>query len=325
MITGTLTADDVLARRPFGRTGLLAPRLAIGTSALGSIPRIYGYGVDADQAATTLRAVLTGPIRFVDTSNSYGGGESERRIGAALAQLGGLPDDLLLTTKVDPDPTDASGDFSADRVRRSLDESSERLGLNTFPLVFLHDPEKISFEFAMGPGGPVEGLLALQQEGRIGQLGVAGGPIDLLRRFVATGLFGAALSHNRWTLLDRSAGPLFDDCAERGVAALNAAPFGGGLLVKGPAAAPRYAYKDVSDTLRESASQMAAACDRAGVPLAAAALQFSLRDPRIDSTVVGITRPQRLAETVELATTPVPESLWAELEQFCPAPQGWLG
>jgi aryl-alcohol dehydrogenase-like predicted oxidoreductase len=153
MITGTLTADEVLARRPFGRTGLLAPRLAIGTSALGSIPRIYGYGVDADQAATTLRAVLTGPIRFVDTSNSYGGGESERRIGAALAELGGLPDDLLLTTKVDPDGT---GDFSGARVRRSLEESSERLGLDSFPLVFLHDPEKIPFEQAMGAGGPVE-------------------------------------------------------------------------------------------------------------------------------------------------------------------------
>jgi D-threo-aldose 1-dehydrogenase len=322
MMTGTPTVDEVLVRRPFGRTGLLAPRLAIGTSALGSIPRIYGYGVDAEQAAITLRSVLNGPIRFFDTSNSYGGGESERRIGAALAEIGGLPDDMLLTTKVDPD---ATGDFSGARVRRSLDESSERLGLDTFPLVFLHDPERIPFEQAMSPGGPVEALVALQTEGRIGQLGVAGGPIELLRQFVATGLFGAALSHNRWTLLDRSAGPLFDDCAKRGVAALNAAPFGGGLLVKGLEAAPMYAYKEVPPALRASADQMQQACDRAGVPLAAAALQFSLLDPRIDSTVVGITRPERLAETLDLATTAVPESLWAELEQFCPAPQAWLG
>lgn len=322
MTAATLTAEEILTPRPFGRTGLRAPRLAIGTSALGSIPRIYGYGVDADQAATTLRAVLDGPIRFVDTSNSYGGGESERRIGAALAEIGGLPDDLLLTTKVDPDE---SGDFSAARVRRSLDESSERLGLDIFPLVFLHDPEKISFEYAMGPGGPVEGLLALQREGRIGQLGVAGGPIDLLRRFVATGLFDAALSHNRWTLLDRSAGPLYDDCAARGVAVLNAAPFGGGLLVKGPEAAPRYAYKEIPGALLASAAQLQQACERAGVPLAAAALQFSLRDPRIDSTVVGITRPERLTEILELATTAIPESLWAELEQYCPAPESWLG
>ncbi|SDP25939.1 D-threo-aldose 1-dehydrogenase [Nakamurella panacisegetis] len=322
MTIGTLTIDDVLGRRSLGRTGLSAPRLAIGTSALGSIPRIYGYGVDAEQAAVTLRAVLAGPIRFVDTSNSYGAGESERRIGAALRDLGGLPDDLLLTTKVDPD---ASGDFSGDRVRRSLDESSERLGLDTFPLVFLHDPERITFEQAMGPRGPVEALIALQEEGRIGRLGVAGGPIGLLRKFVATDVFGAALSHNRWTLLDRSAGPLFDDCAERGVAVLNAAPFGGGLLVKGPKAAPRYAYREASDAIREGAARMQLACERAGVPLAAAALQFSLLDPRIDSTVVGITRPERLAETLDLATTIVPESLWAELEQACPAPQTWLG
>ena len=318
----TLTVDEVLDRRPFGRTGLAAPRLAIGTSALGSIPRIYGYEVDVAQAADTLRAVLTGPIRFVDTSNSYGAGESERRIGAALAELGGLPDDLLLTTKVDPD---ATGDFSGARMRRSLEESSERLGLNTFPVVFLHDPERISFEQAMGPSGPVEALIALQCEGRIGHLGVAGGPIDLLRQFVATGVFAAALTHNRWTLLDRSAGPLFDDCAERGMAVLNAAPFGGGLLVKGPTAAPKYAYRDVPDTLRDSAIAMGQACERAGVPLAAAALQFSLLDPRINSTVVGITRPERLMQTLDLATTPIPESLWAELDQLCPPPSSWLG
>ena len=276
MTIGTLTVDEVLTGRPLGRTGLSAPKLAIGTSALGSIPRIYGYEVDAAQAATTLRAVLTGPIRFVDTSNSYGAGESERRIGAALRELGGLPDDLLLTTKVDPD---ASGDFSGARVRRSLDESSERLGLTTFPLVFLHDPERIGFEDAMGPGGPVEALIALQDEGRIGHLGVAGGPIGLLREFVATGVFSAALSHNRWTLLDRSAGPLFDDCAERGIAVLNAAPFGGGLLVKGPEAAPKYAYRDVPDGLRDSAIAMGRACERAGVPLAAAAIAVLLARP----------------------------------------------
>lgn len=99
----------MLERRPFGKTGLLAPQLCIGTSAIGSIPQIYGYGVETGQALATLRAVFAGPIRFIDTSNSYGQGEAERRIGTVLREIGGLPADFLLSTKVDPD---ASLDFS---------------------------------------------------------------------------------------------------------------------------------------------------------------------------------------------------------------------
>jgi D-threo-aldose 1-dehydrogenase len=136
-----------------GRTGLEVPGLCIGTSAIGSIPRIYGYEVGVDQALETLRAVFACPIRFVDTSNSYGGGESERRIGAVLRELGGLPPGFVLSTKVDPDVT---GDFSGNRVRRSLDESCERLGMDFLPLVHLHDPERISFAEATAPGGPVD-------------------------------------------------------------------------------------------------------------------------------------------------------------------------
>ena len=321
-MTTSPATSHLLARRPLGRTGLLAPGLAVGTSALGSIPRIYGYGVDTDQAVETLRAVFAGPIRFVDTSNSYGGGESERRIGTVLREIGGLPDDVLLSTKVDPDET---GDFSGERVRRSVQESMERMGLDFLPLVHLHDPERISFEQATEPGGPVEALVALRDEGLVGHLGVAGGPVDLLRRFVALDLFEAVISHNRWTLLDRSAGPLYDDCAARGIAVLNAAPFGGGLLVKGPEAAPRYAYRTASDTIRASALAMREACEAVGVPLAAAALQFSVRDPRIHATIVGITRPERLDQTLGLATQPIPEALWDELERHVPPAETWLG
>src|SRR4051812_1214545 len=225
----TMLHVSPLDLRPLGRTGLSAPALCIGTSAIGSIPRIYGYEVGTDQALETLRAVFDGPIRFIDTSNSYGGGESERRIGTVLRERGGVPGDFLLSTKVDPD---ATGDFSGARVRRSLDESCERLGLDVLPLVYLHDPERIDFADATAPGGPVEALVALRDEGRIGHIGVAGGPVDLLRRFVGLGVFEAVITHNRFTLLDRSAEPLLHDCAEAGVAVVNGAPFGGGILVK---------------------------------------------------------------------------------------------
>ncbi len=102
--------------RPFGGTGLAVTPLCIGTSALGSFPEQYGYEVSTGQALATLRRVFEGPINFIDTSNNYGDGESERRIGAALAELGGLPPAFVLATKADPAP--GSSDFSGERVRR---------------------------------------------------------------------------------------------------------------------------------------------------------------------------------------------------------------
>jgi hypothetical protein len=166
--------------------------------------RLYGYEVSTERALRTLRAVLAGPINFLDTSNNYGDGESERRIGVALREAGGLPDGFVLATKVD---RDASGDFSGARVRRSLQESLERLGLERLALVYLHDPEHIAFEDGVAPGGPVQALVELQREGLIDHLGVAGGPIDLMRRYIQTGAFEVVITHNRFTLVDRSAEP----------------------------------------------------------------------------------------------------------------------
>ena len=95
---------------------------------------------------------------------------------------------------------------------------------------------------------------------------------------------------------------------------VNAAPYGSGLLAKGPRAYPRYMYDQASPELLRRAEQMEEACKRYGLSLAAAALQFSLRDPRITSTVVGVTRPERIAETLNLARQPIPGELWAELD-----------
>ena len=142
--------------RTLGRTGLQVTELCIGTSALGSMPQTYGYSVDEDQALSTLRRVFQGPVRFVDTSNEYGrDGSSERLIGTVLRELGGVPDGFLVATKVDPDST---GDFSGRRVHASVRESRERLGLDRLPLVYLHDPERLSFEDGTAPGGPLEAL-----------------------------------------------------------------------------------------------------------------------------------------------------------------------
>jgi D-threo-aldose 1-dehydrogenase len=278
------------------------------------MPETFAYAVPEERALATLRAFFASPFNFLDTAASYGDGESERRIGIVLGELGGLQPGFVLATKADRDMQ--TGNFTGAQMQRSVERSLRLLGLQQLQIVYLHDPEHISFEEAMQPGGPVEVLQQCREEGLIAHLGVAGGPIDMMIRFVETGLFEAVISHNRFTLLNREAESLWEVCTRRGVAALNAAPYGSGILAKGPGAYPRYMYNQASPDLLRRAWQMEEACERHGLPLAAAALQFSLRDARIASTIVGITRPERLAETLTLAQQPIPDELWAVLDSI---------
>jgi D-threo-aldose 1-dehydrogenase len=113
-----------------------------------------------------------------------------------------------------------------------------------------------------------------------------------------------------------------DDCAASAVAVVNGAPFGSGLLGKGPGVTQRYAYSQAPSEIIEAARRIKATCQRYGVPLAAAALQFSLLEPGIAATIVGITKPELVAQMIELAEYSIPESLWQELS---PAPEDvWL-
>jgi D-threo-aldose 1-dehydrogenase len=312
-------------RRPreLGWTGLRVTPICFGTSPLASMAHLYGYAVEEEQAVATVLAAFHSPINFVDTSNGYGvDGTAERRIGAAVRQVGGLPAHVVLATKVDPDPV--TGDFSGDRVRRSVEESMERMGLDRIALLHLHDPERISFEKGVAADGPVAAMVELRDRGLVEHLGVAGGPVRLLHQYLDTGEFEVVLSHNRYTLLDRSAEPLFRAAADRGLGVLNAAPYGGGMLSKGPGVQQNYAYGARDDRVRQAAVTMEAACRRCHVPLAAAALQFSLRSELIHSTVVGMSSPERLAQTLELAAVAIPDELWAELGEATPPPELWL-
>jgi D-threo-aldose 1-dehydrogenase len=303
---------QALSPRPFGPTDLRVTPLSIGCAPLGNMPETFAYGVPEDQALATLRAAFSGPINFIDTAASYGDGESERRIGLVLRELGGVPAGYVLATKADRDLR--TGEFSGEQMRRSVERSLRLLGLEQLEIVYLHDPEHTSFENAMSRGGPVEVLLRLKEQGLIRYVGVAGGPIDMEIRFVETGAFEAVITHNRYTLLNRSAAPLLDIAARRGMAVVNAAPYGSGILAKGPDAYARYAYQDAPAQIVERARRMAAVCQEYGVPLAAAALQFSLRDPRITSTIIGMSRPERIAQTVELAQHPIPDEIWPRLD-----------
>ncbi|GHO81495.1 oxidoreductase [Ktedonobacter sp. SOSP1-85] len=303
---------NALTLRPLGKTGLQVPALCIGCAELGNMPETFDYSVSEEQALTTIRAIFAGPIPFVDTAASYGDGESERRIGLVLRELGGLPAGFVLASKSDRDLT--TGDFSGAQIRRSVERSLRLLGVERLQLCYLHDPEHIGFEKSMAPGGPVEVMRQLQAEGVIEHIGIAGGPIDMMTRFVETDLFSVAISHNRYTLLEREASPFWDVCQAHGVAAVNAAPYGSGILAKGPSAYPRYMYGQASEDMLKQAFALEKLCQEYEVPLAALALQFSLRDPRITSTIVGISKPERLEQTLALALYSIPEELWLKVK-----------
>ena len=301
----------VLSRNVLGRTGLSVTPLCIGCAELGGMPEFFTYEVLEEQALATIRALFASQINFADTAAAYGDGESERRIGLVLKEMGGIPADFVLATKADRDLT--SGAFTGAQMRRSIERSLRLLGVDQLTICYLHDPEHIGFEAAMDPDGPVDVLRHCQQEGIIKHLGIAGGPIDMMTRFVETDLFTVAISHNRYTLLNQEAAPFWDVCQQHGVAALNAAPYGSGMLAKGPSAFSRYMYSAASDAMVQRATLMEAACARYGVPLAAAALQYSLRDPRIATTIVGIGKPERLTQTIALAEIAIPDALWQEI------------
>ncbi len=310
-----------LPLRVLGRTGLAVTPVCIGGGPLGGMPENFGYDVPVDRGVATARRALEGPVNFLDTANGYSEGESERRVGAALRAVGGLPPGYVLATKVDPDPR--TGDFSGERVRRSVEESLERLGLDRLQLLHLHDPERISFEECAAPGGALEAMAQLRDEGIAEHICVAGGPVGLMSRYLATGAFDALITHNRWTLVDRSADELLHEAVAHGVGVVNGAPFGGGMLAKGSEAMPKYAYSGASAVVLDRVRAMERAGEEHGVPLAAAALQFSTRDARIHSTIVGVSRPERIDETVQLASWDIPDELWDVLEPLHAPPELW--
>lgn len=311
-----------LPKRLLGQTGLEVTSVCAGGAPIGSIPQNFGYEVSAERAYAALSAIFDSPINFLDTSNSYGHGESEKRIGAVVKQRGGLPPGFVVATKADRDPV--TGDFSGDRVRRSAEESLERLGLEQFTLFYLHDPEHIGFADAVAPGGAVEGMVKLHESGVAQHLGVAGGPVNLLADFLGLGPFEVLLTHNRFTLVDRSADRLLSLAANLGVGVVNGAAFGGGLLARGTSYTDRYAYQPAAPNLLERVEAMETVCTRYGVTLRSAALHFSLREPRICSTVVGTASPDHVVELVEAASAELPAALFEELEALAPPPNDWL-
>ena len=306
--------------RPLGPTGLVVSAVTAGGAPLGGMPEAFGYDVSEPDAVELVEAILSSPIRAIDTSNGYSDGRSEERIGRGIARAGRLPADFLVATKVDA----RRGDYSGERVRESVRESKERLGLDSLPLVYLHDPEFHSFADLTSPGGAVETLVELSEAGEIGHIGVAGGDVHEIGKYLELGVFEVLLTHNRWTLVDRSAGELIDRARGLGMAVVNAAIYGGGILANPHGDMARYGSRPVRGATRDAIRSMALLAERFESDLATVALQASLRDPKVDSTVIGFSRPARIDGIVAAAARPLPDEFWHAVEALVPPREDWL-
>jgi D-threo-aldose 1-dehydrogenase len=306
--------DDWL--RPLGSTGLTVSAVCAGGSGIAGMPAVFGYDVTRQEAVDLVLRVFDSPLTWIDTSNGYGDGESELRIGQAIREYGGLPDGFLVATKVD-----ARGkDYSGARVRASVSESKERLGLDDLPLVYLHDPEWHDFDSMRDA---VDTLMQLRADGEIGHVGLAGGNTVELGRYLDLGGFEVLLVHNRWSLVDHSAGDLIRRATGDGIAVVNAAVYGGGILAN-PQGATKYGYREAPDAVLEAVAEMDKACREFGTDLATAALRHSVDSPDIAGTVVGITKPSRVDALVTSLEADLPDELLNRLGSLLPDERYWV-
>ena len=306
-------------RVKLGATSLHVTRLGLGCAPLANL---YEASSDA-QARATIDAAWKAGIRWFDTAPLYGHGLSEQRLGAALR--GRERGEVVVASKVgrllrpgvdretvfaDIPPVRPVFDFSYDGALRSLEESLARLGLDRLDVVHVHDPDAHEAE---AERGAFRALRRLRDEGVIGAIGGGMNQSAMLARFVERGLVDCALVAGRYTLLDDSAERDLLPLAERsGVAVIAAGVFNSGLLAA-PRTGATYDYAPASPERISRARELEEVCDRFGVPLRAAALQFPLRHPAVSCVLTGARSAEEIADNAEQFAVPIPAELWEAL------------
>ncbi|MCL7429996.1 aldo/keto reductase [Streptomyces sp. YS415] len=300
-------------------------RLGLGAGALGNL---YTEVTD-EQAYEAVGAAWDRGIRYFDTAPHYGLGLSELRLGAALRER--PREEYTISTKVGRrlEPSDEGGDdlahgfavpathrrvwdFTADGIRRTLDASLERLGLDRVDIVYLHDPDDHAEE-AFREGYPA--LEKLRSEGVVGAIGAGMNQAEMLTRFIRDTDLDVVLCAGRYTLLDQSAlAEMLPAAVERGTSVVIGGPFNSGLLADPRPGAP-YNYAQAPDELVDRALRMKETAERHGITLRAAALAFCAAHPAVTGVLVGARSAAEVHDCAEQFATPVPASFWQELRE----------
>jgi D-threo-aldose 1-dehydrogenase len=305
-----------------GTTGVRVTRLGLGGLALSGAPP----STDPDRATPETEAIglirrsLALGLNYLDTAPMYGVGQSERRYGEALS---GVPRDrYVLSTKVGrilrPDPADTAivrwtFDFSAAAARESFRSSLERLGLERVDILYVHDPDD-HYEEARSRAFPV--LMELRAQGLVSAIGAGMNQWQMELQFAREGHCDCFLLAGRYTLLDQSALPEFlPYCLEHRIGVIAGGPYNSGILAVGPREGATFNYRAVAPDMMDRARRIGAACERHGVPLRAAALQFILAHPAIASVIPGARSVAEVEDNIRMVEWPIPDSFWAELRR----------
>ncbi|WP_246115886.1 aldo/keto reductase [Trebonia kvetii] len=320
-----MTATASLPTQPLGRSPVRVTELSFGGATIGNL----FTAVTEEAARAAVDAAWDGGIRTFDTAPHYGLGLSERRLGEALRAR--PRDEYVICTKVGRllEPAGAAGaagdqgsdtegfavpaslvrrfDFSADGVRRSLEASLARLGLDRVDIVLIHDPDDHGDQ-AIGEAYPA--LEKLRADGVVGAIGAGMNQAAMLTRFVTETDIDVVLVAGRYTLLDQSAADALLPAAEaRGVSVIAGGVFNSGLLAA-PAPGATYDYQAASGELLDRALRLEQACARFGVPLRAVAARFPLNHPAVASVLIGARSAAEISEAVRLRDLDIPRALW---------------
>jgi D-threo-aldose 1-dehydrogenase len=312
-----------------GRTNLFAPRVGLGTAVLGNFQQAIS---DEDAIAVIDRALASG-IRYVDTAPLYGHGLAERRVGRAITKV--PRNELIISTKVgrllrDGAPRDESQfhngipfykdvpsagpvwDFTYDGIRRSVEESLQRAGVDRFDILHLHDPDN---HLAEASSTGYRALADLRAEGMVQAIGAGMNSSRPLADLVRACDLDVVLLAGRYTLLDQtSMNDLMPLCAERGVSVVVGGVFNSGVLVN-PAPGTHFNYIPADDAVLAKAAAIQSVCHKYGVPIAAAAVQFPLAHPSVCTVLIGPRTVDELDMDLSLFDVEIPPQLWADLRR----------
>lgn len=339
--TNTATAaQDAMARRPLGRSGLDVTILGFGAAPLGDL---YARLDDAT-AIATVEAAYDAGIRLFDTSPHYGNGLSEHRCGTALRRVPRAS--VVLSSKVGrcmevrsaPEGRAAAGtaspgfaggfphrarfDYSYDGTLRSFEQSLLRLGVDRLDIALIHDADvwthgtaDIDARFREAMDGAYRALARLKAEGAVRAIGVGINEAEMCVRFARAGDFDAMLLAGRYSLLEQPAQSEFLPLAQaRGIGVMLGGVFNSGILATGAVSGGRYNYRQAPPEVIERVGRIARVCAAHGVGLADAALRFALAHPAVACVVVGAVTPEEVARNAASLRRPIPTALWQDLK-----------
>ncbi|MFC6160016.1 aldo/keto reductase [Kribbella jiaozuonensis] len=310
-----------------GRTDLFVPRIGLGTAALGN----FQQAISDSDAITVVDCALDSRIRYLDTAPLYGHGLAEQRVGRAVAKVD--RDRLVISTKVgrllradaprdetqyhdgvpfylDVPPVGPVWDYSYDGIRRSVEESLERTGLDRFDVLLMHDPDDHLSEAATTG---YAALRDLRSAGLVRAIGAGMNHSAPLAALVRACDLDVVLLAGRYTLLDQSSlADLMPACEEREVSVVIGGVFNSGILVD-PLPGASFDYVPARDEVVAKAVAIRDLCRKYDVPLAAAALQFPLAHPRVSTVLIGARTVNELDADLTLLDVEIPRALWTDL------------